>query len=130
MKKRIIALLGIFTLLAVIMAGCVSSSLTGTMMTKYLTSGNWKISANTAKGYVSQSIDISSSELAALYVKNTNSDGTVSLVLIQGDINKTFDVSGTFDGSIDTSAFAAGKITIRLNLDSAKNVDVAVKWKS
>ena len=129
MKKRFIALLGIAILLIVILAGCVSSSLTGTMMTKNLSSGNWMISANTANGYVSQSIDFSAGDLAALSVKNTSSDGTVSLVLTQGDTIEVFDVSGTFNGSIDTSAFTPGKITIRMNLDSAKDVDVVVTWK-
>jgi len=128
MKKMFIAILGIFAVL-VVMAGCVSSSLSGTMMTRSISPGRWRISANTANGHVSQAVDFSEEDLAALYVKNTNSDGTVSLELTQGDINTTFDVSGEFDGNIDTSAFAPGKLTIRLNLDKVKGVDVSVNWK-
>jgi hypothetical protein len=44
-------------------------------------------------------------------------------------MEKTFDLTGTFDGNIDTSAFTPGKLSIRLNLDKAKGVDVEVKWK-
>ena len=128
MKKRLIAILGILAIV-IMMAGCVSSSLSGVMMTKNLRSGHWKISANTVSGHISQTADFSAKDLAALYVKNTNSSGAVSLVLIQGDVSKTFDVSEAFDDNIDTSAFTAGKITIRLNLDSAKNLNVTVKWK-
>ena len=129
MKKRIVVFIGVVTILAVVLAGCVTSSLSGTIMTKNLSTGNWTISANTVNGHISQKVDFSSADLAALYVRNTNSSGTVSLVLTQGDISKTFDVSGSFNGSIDTSAFAPGKITIRLNLDNAKDVSVNVKWK-
>jgi len=98
-------------------------------MSKNLTSGHWTISAKTINGHVSQTIDFSSDDLAALHVKNTNSDGKVSLVLTEGIATKTFDVTGTYDGSIDTSAFTPGKITIRLNLENAKNIDVSVNWK-
>jgi len=129
MKKRFTALVGILAILVVATTGCVSSSLSGTMMIKSIMPGKWTISANSVNGHISQKTVFSADELAALHVKNSSSAGTVSLVLTQDDINKTFDVSGTFDGYIDTSAFTPGKITIRLNLESAKDVNVSVKWK-
>jgi len=129
MKKGYIALIGLLAILVVVMAGCITSSLTGSMMTKNLTNGHWRITANTLGGHVSQTIDASAEDLAALYVKNANSSGTVSLVLTQDDTSKTYDVSGSFDGSIDTSMFIPGKVTIRLNIIGARNIDVTVKWK-
>jgi len=132
MKKRFFALIGIFTLLSIILAGCggnymsYSWSVTGESHT--LGDNNWTITASTVNGHASRNVNLTSDNLTALHVKNTNSNGKVSLALTQGNAEKTFDVSGTFDGNIDASSFTPGKITIRLNFENAKTVDVAVNW--
>ena len=132
MKKRLVTLLGISAIILFALTGCVGNSMSfaWSIIGGSHTEGNnsWTITANTVNGHASRKINFSADNLAALHVKNTNSEGKVSITLTQGNTEKTFDVSGTFDGSIDTSAFAPGKITIRLDFESAKTVDVAVNW--
>jgi hypothetical protein len=131
MKKRLTTF-GVLVLLAVVLVGCanvVTNAWSYTGMSKNdAKDDSWAISAKTVDGYASRSLDLNAANLAALHVDNTNSEGKVFLVLTQGDTEKTFDISGKFNGEIDTSAFEPGKIKLRLNFEKVKDLDLYVKW--
>lgn len=139
MKKRSILLVGVGVLLVVALAvivfvlgggkiGEVSNSLSGTMMYTQEKNDSWTISANTLKGHIIRRVDFSSDNLAALHVDNTNSGGTVSLKITQGDIEKTFDISGDFSQEIDMSGFKPGRISLYLDFEGTKDVKLDIKW--
>ena len=114
MKKRLIAL-GVLAALVFVLAGCVgspsmSSAWSGTGISRNTLVDSWTISAKTLNGHATRNEDLNADHLAALHANNTNSGGKVSLILTQGDIEKTFDITGEFDEGIDASDFAPGRI--------------------
>jgi len=130
MLKRITAL-GLLLILAVTLIGCgtaVSYSWVATTVSSNAKVDSWTISAKSIDGHASRNIDMTSEKLAALHAENTSSDGGVFLVMTQGDTEKTFDLSGEFNGSIDTSAFEPGRVKLRLNFEKAKDVKVYINW--
>jgi archaellum component FlaG (FlaF/FlaG flagellin family) len=132
MSKRLIAFIGALALVAAL-AGCGGNSMSNAWSalneSHTIEAESWTISASAVNGHAARKVNLSSDNLAALHVKNTNRGGKVFLVLAQGGAEESFDVSGSFDGSIGAGAFLPGKITMRLNFESAKDVDVAVSWR-
>ena len=132
MKKGIIiALAAVFALSAFALVGCgeSSSSTSGTMIIENNLPNSWSVSAKTYKGQESKTIDFSAEALEALRVSNTNSEGTVTLKLSQGDTEKTFDLSPEFSESLDTSSFTPGKITLSLEFEAVRDLDLKIAWK-
>jgi len=128
MKKRFFVMVGVLIILTTLLSGCMTSSYSGVNVSSAFLPDHWSISASSINGYFSKTVNFSADQMAALQVKNTNSDGTVTLTLAQGSTVKTFDVSGTYEGNIDMSAFTTGKISMRLDFGSAKEVKTTMSW--
>ena len=109
-------------------AGGTSWSGTGIMLVRISNHNSWRISANAVNARGSRNIRLNYDNLEALHVRNKNSEGTVTLQLIQGNIKKDIDITGEFDENIDTSDFEVGNVRIHIIFENARNVDFAVSW--
>ena len=130
MLKKLLVAVGIFAVLTILLAGCNATISSGSFVdhSSNAKSTSWTVSASSANGYESRTIDMSADNLSALNVVSSNSDGTVSLVITQGDNTQTVDINQQFSGNIDTSRFSPGKVELRLNYDNAKNMFIAINW--
>ena len=130
--KRIFAAalaLGICLSLAIVSVGC-STLFAGSSvnLTSNTSATSWTVTADSVNGHSSRTVRMTADNLAALTVTSSNSDGTVELVLTEGSVTQTYDLSGSFSDGIDTSAFTPGKIQLRLNYTNAKGVNISIRW--
>ena len=65
----------------------------------------------------------------SLHVIGSNKKGEAYLVLTQGDVEETINLSGSFDAPIDMSRFAAGPITICFLYEDAGEVKMDVHFE-
>ena len=137
MSRRKWSFIGLFAILIFLLAGC------GGTDTVVVTTGwsslnertvrevdSWSYTASRINGNARRDIDFSAEELANLHVSSSNSEGNIQLTLSQGDIEETFDISDSFFGSIDTSAFESGQIRVALRFDGARDIDLLINWAS
>ena len=61
-----------------------------------------------------------------LHVTGSNKKGEAYLVLTQGDVEETINLTGAFDSDIDLSRFVSGQISICLIYEDAGEVKVDV----
>ncbi|MCL2677437.1 MAG: hypothetical protein FWE85_00100 [Clostridiales bacterium] len=131
MKKRFVAL-GMLLVFAVALASCVgmgmSFSGSSSGMKKNLKAYVWEISATSLNGTATRTVNLNAEELANFLVNNTNSEGKVSLTIIQGDVDRTVGLSEEFDEKIDMSDFEPGRVKLRLKFENAKDVDISITW--
>jgi hypothetical protein len=133
--KKLISL-GMITMLVFSLVACGygGTAYTSSWSTRNLTHNSrhesWMITADSVNGHAMRRIDLSIEELFALHVNSSNSDGSISATLTQGDTVEVFDISGEFSDNLDTSNFEAGKIRLRLDFDNAIDVDLFVNWGS
>ena len=134
MRRKFMRLAAVFAALALVLGGCNYMSFSGSYvnLSKTFTNNSWALTAKSVNGNASRSVDLTAGNLAALRVSNTNSGGTVELVLTEGEgeggVSQTYDITGPFDGAIDASAFSPGKISMRLNFSGAKDLDLKINW--
>jgi len=131
MKKSPFVVMGILVVLVVVLAGCANAVLfSGTSVNRMSVSKatSWTTTASYVDGNESRTVNMSADDLAALNVTSTNSSGTLSFTITQGDAKRTVDISGQFSGSIDTSGFTAGKVSMRLDYTSAKDTNISITW--
>jgi hypothetical protein len=93
-----------------------------------ISGGVWKAELLTANGHSRVDYTFSADDLASMRVDSTNSAGRISLVITQGDVERTIDISGEYSGDIDMSAFKPGRLRLLLNYENAEEVDVVVSW--
>ena len=133
MKKNLIALAGVFVILAIVLTGCFSdgawrncdidtSSIKG--------DSGWTVtSKNIGGGYSQRDVDFSADNLTALHVESSIGDGAMELVLTQGSAKKTVEITGEMNQGIDMKDFKPGNIHMRLNAKEAKDgVSVIISW--
>ena len=72
--------------------------------------------------------NFTTANLNNLHVSNTNTTGQMYLELTQGDIVRRTDITGSFNGNIDTSAFEPGRVTVRVIYERAEEVNISVSW--
>jgi hypothetical protein len=89
---------------------------------------SWSISARTVNGHATRRLDLSAGELAVLHIESSSGGGSVYAILIQGDNERSTDISGEFYGYIDTSGFEPGRIRLRLQFGRAEDVDLLADW--
>jgi len=128
MKKRLFALLGVLLVLTVALTGCTVFSGSAAGRLSITKAASWTITASSVNGHESRKVNMSADNLAALKVVSTNNEGTVSLVITEGDNTRTVDISGQYSGNIDTSGFTAGKINLRLNYEKVKDANIIITW--
>lgn len=95
----------------------------------YVKDDTWSTSASKINGYCKVDKTFNSDNLAAFCVSSTNSDGKVFLKLIQGDVEKTIEITGEFNDKIDMSEFKSGRIRLRLEFEEAEDIDISISWK-
>jgi len=107
----------------------------GTFIMKFEShgSGYWSFSAKSANGYSSLSRVLSQEDLDHFSVKSSLSGGGLFLVLSQGEVCQTIDLS---EGEMYFSAkdlgmemFSPGQLSMQLKFDGAKDVAVNVNWQ-
>ncbi|MCL2343518.1 MAG: hypothetical protein FWC62_06445 [Firmicutes bacterium] len=128
MKKKIFAALCVFAMLTVLLAGCHVVYGDSINCVSLLKGTTWTVTASFVDGHESRTVDMSADNLAALKVDSTNSAGTISLKLTQGSTTRTVDISNQFSGNIDTSGFTAGKVDMRVDYKSAKDIKITINW--
>jgi hypothetical protein len=126
MKK--LSAIAIIAALVLVLIGCGG---TGVVTTGWSSSGeqtvsevdSWSYTASRINGNARRDIDFSAGSLANLHINSGNSEGSIWLTLSQGDLEESFDISGSFSGNIDTSAFEPGQIRVALRFDNAQDID-------
>jgi hypothetical protein len=93
-----------------------------------VSNNTWRASPYRANGNSRINYAFTAANLEAMTVRSTNSEGSVSLVFTQGDIEKTLDITGEFYENIDMSGFESGRIRLRLVFENARNVDALISW--
>jgi len=134
MKKKF-ALVWVLVLLAVVLAGCTSSrtgtwSISGshTGLQRSVNDEGLSISGRTMNGRFTTNVELNAGNLAAFHVESSNSSGKASILLTQGNVERSFDISGAFSDNLDMGAFGAGRISVRFVFESAENVDIVISW--
>ena len=130
MKKRIILFALVLAIFSVMVAGCnyMSNAWSCTGLSNNLNNDSWVLKANSVNGHGIGKIVLTSDTLATVHIDSTNSDGTVSLIISQGDTERTVDINKNFSGNIDMSGFTAGRINFRLDFANAKDVNFSMNW--
>ena len=88
----------------------------------------WRASPARANGSSRVNYTFTATNLDNMTVRNTNTEGMVSLTFTQGDAEKTVDITGDFNENIDMSSFEPGQITLRLVFENATNVEALISW--
>jgi len=107
----------------VVKSGAISGGLS------YVKNDTWSTTASKFNGHCRVDKTFDSDNLAAFYVNSTNSSGKVFLIIIQGDVEKTIEITGEFNDKIDMSEFEPGRIRLRLEFEHAEDLNVSVSWK-
>ena len=129
MKKSIAALLGITIMLAIALSGC-NKAHGGWIMYSYDKSDDgWTLKAKSADSSDTYDVDLNADNLSSFRVTSTSSEGKASLIITQGETEKTIDISGEFNENIDMGDFEPGTFSLRLSFEQAGNVNVAISWK-
>jgi hypothetical protein len=132
--RKFIAIFGIVLIFAML-AGCGANSTVASWSTSGTLVNNsrdesWELSVGRANGHIRRDATLSQDALYNLFVRSTNSDGQVILTLTQGDTEIPIDLTGHFDGFIVTTYFEPGSIRMRLDFESAADVDVLISWQA
>ncbi|MCL2052550.1 MAG: hypothetical protein FWG91_12600 [Lachnospiraceae bacterium] len=89
----------------------------------------WRLTAVRASGNSRINYSFTEANLAAMNVNSTNSGGNITLTFIQGDTERSYDISGAFTDRINMSDFKPGKIRLRLDFADADNLDIEINWR-
>ena len=132
--KQIISLMGLIVLLTtILLAGCDSSAQVGIFMNRSdrLQNEIWTFTAGSANGHITRNINMTNENLAAFHVDSRGiNSGETSLIITQGDTTKTIDLTNGFNEHIDMQEFSPGRIRLRLQFDSARNVNMVISWRA
>ena len=93
-----------------------------------VSNNTWRAIPYRANGNSRIDYTFTDTNLEAMTVKSTNSEGRISLTFIQGDMERTFDITGEFHENIDMSDFQPGRIRLRLDFENARNIDTLISW--
>ena len=129
MKRRFASILAVLIILTVVLVGC--SNVTFSSAVNYSsveTPTSWTITASSINSQESRTVSMSAENLNALAVASSNSEGSISLVITQGDITRTVDISGQFSGRIGAKDFSPGRIEMDLHFEHAKDARVNISW--
>ena len=139
MNKMKLVILCSVTLVVLVLSGCFGDRLytqftgSNSNANSNLTENNWTYTAGRVNGRATaRNILFTSQNLDSLQVAQSNfSEGSVTLILMQGNNERAFELTNSFSGNIDTSGFNPGErdsIRLRLVFDSAGDVTVVINW--
>jgi hypothetical protein len=89
----------------------------------------WTVSFKASGEEMSKTFSLSDEELAAFRVTGNCDSGRLYLRISQGEIATIVDISDSFNGPVDLSAFQAGKLKLLILNDEAKNASIVVSWQ-
>ena len=126
MRKKILLLfaVGVAVALAAVLAGCASSSFSGSNM---LVGKTWTVTGN-SNGTISRDIKLEAEDLAAFVVASTNEKGTITMEVTQNSTTKTYEINGTYGGVLDLSTFSPVNVKIYLICKDVKGLNFAATW--
>jgi hypothetical protein len=78
---------------------------------------------------ISKTVNLSDEDLAAFHVIGNCTNGKLYLRISQGETAQTIDISDSFNGPVDLSAFQAGKVKLLIYNDEAKNATLSISWQ-
>ncbi|MCL2544934.1 MAG: hypothetical protein FWE77_03335 [Clostridia bacterium] len=121
-------------LLAVLLSGGVSvNSGLFVMKTEGYNNDGWTFAAGRANGHSTVTRDFSREALDSLVVDSSIGGGEMALILSQGNISQTIDLSGgelsLSAEELGVSAFSPGRIRMWLEFGNAENVSVKIGWR-
>ena len=93
-----------------------------------VSNNTWRATPYRANGNSRVDYTFTAANLEAMTVRSTNDEGRISLVFIQGDMERTFDITGEFYENIDMGGFVPGSIRLRLVFENARDVDTLIRW--
>jgi len=93
-----------------------------------VSNNTWRATPYSANGNSRVDYTFTAANLEAMTVRSTNSEGRISLEFIQGDIERTFDITGDFYENVDMNGFEPGRIRLRLVYENTRDVDVLIRW--
>jgi len=93
-----------------------------------VSNNTWRASPTRANGNSRVDYTFTDANLEAMTVRSTNTEGRISLVFSQGDVERTFDITDDFHENVDMSDFEQGRIRLRLVFDNAGNVNTLISW--
>lgn len=95
----------------------------------YVENDIWKTTASKINGYCRVDKTFDSDNLATFHVNGTNNGGKVFLIMSQGDIERTIEITGEYDKKIDMSEFTPGRVRLRLDFENAEDIHILISWK-
>ena len=121
-------------MLAVVLSGCAFSS--GAWRNSDIDTesikgdSDWTVtSKNIGGGYKYIDVNFSADNLSALHIESTIGGGAMELLLTQGSVKKTVEITGEMNQDIDMKDFKPGNIHMQLNAKEAKDgVRVVISW--
>jgi len=122
------AALTTFILVILNREGTLSFSGSNSGMSSTQQDNGFTINAQRVNGRNRMHVNFSTTNLNSLQVNNTNTAGRMYLELTQGDVVRRTDITGSFNGTIDTSAFEPGRVTVRVIYERAEGVNISVRW--
>lgn len=108
--------------------GVISFSGTGNDMLSINYENGFSINAQHINGSHCMHVNFNTSNLNNLHVHNANTGGQMFFELTQGDIVRRTNITGNFNGNIDTSTFESGRVTMRVIYERAEGINFSVSW--
>lgn len=133
--KRLIVFLGVLLVFSITLIGCGETTTTAS----WTTSGtlindsqdeSWTLSVAHANGHIRRNATLDQGQLDMLHVRGSVGDGEATLTIIQGDTDIEIDLTLGIEGFIITYGLEPGRIQIRLDFNSAVDVDVLIRWRA
>ena len=93
-----------------------------------VSNNTWRATPGRANGNSRVDYTFTAANLDAMTVSSTNAEGNILLTFAQGDLEKTFDITGEFHENVDMSVFEPGRIRLRLVFENARNIDTVINW--
>ena len=136
MKKltKMMAMLAVATFCVVVLSGCTVFNGSSSNMNHTYANQTWTVTAASVNGNLRRNFDIGEENLSRISITATSTEGTIELVLSQGDVTQSIDITNGF-ATAQTMDFSASfdheeRVQIRLNFDSARNVNVVISWRT
>ena len=131
--KRIIAFFSILAISAAALSGCganttIASWTTSGTVTNQSQDEGWFIAVARANGHIRRDATFTQDNIYHFFIRSSNTGGEVRLTLTQGDTEVEFDLTGETDVFPILSGFQPGNIRLRLDFDSATDVEVLITW--
>jgi hypothetical protein len=119
-------------LIIVTLTGCnfFTSSWTSIGEVEYTDGKKWFFSAGSASGEKTTMLDLTESELSAVFVAATLGEGEATLTFSQVGEARSVDLTEGYEGPVDLSGLEPGPVKVTIACESAKNLNVVIRWES